>query len=86
MFCQSESTCPHQKGNMVVLFLKIMKIPTEKGEHSCKCTELSLNKKSEYIYISVPLLRPLNYQDQSIIKTIYVGPLTSNFIAQGSHN
>jgi len=23
-----------------------MKIPTQKGEHSCKCTELSLKRKS----------------------------------------
>jgi len=27
---------------MVVSMLKVMKIPTQKGEHSCKCTELSL--------------------------------------------
>jgi len=26
--------------------LKVMKIPTQKGEHSCKCTELSLKRKS----------------------------------------
>jgi len=30
---------------MVVFFLKIMKIPTQKGEHLCKCTELSLKQK-----------------------------------------
>ena len=28
--------------NMVVFLLKIKKIPTQKGEHFCKCTELSL--------------------------------------------
>ena len=27
------------------LYKKIMKIPTQKGEHSCKCTELSLKWK-----------------------------------------
>ena len=25
--------------------IKVMKIPTQKGEHSCKCTELSLKRK-----------------------------------------
>jgi len=41
MLCQSEGVCLHQTVNMVIFFLKIMKIPTKKGEHSCKCTELS---------------------------------------------
>ena len=31
--------------NMVVFFLRLMKIPTQKGEHSSKCTELSLKRK-----------------------------------------
>jgi len=26
---------------MVFSLLKVMKIPIQKGEHSCKCTELS---------------------------------------------
>jgi len=30
---------------MVVFSLKIMKIPTRMGGHSCKCTELSLKQK-----------------------------------------
>ena len=30
---------------MVVFFLKMMKIPTQKGEHSCKCTGLSLKQE-----------------------------------------
>ena len=36
---------PTLNRNMVVFFLKITKIPTQKGEHSCKCTELSLKQK-----------------------------------------
>jgi len=40
--------CQHQTVNMVAFFLRIMKIPTQKGDHSCKCTELFLkqNKKN----------------------------------------
>ena len=45
VLCQSECTCTHQTVNMVVFFLKIMKIPTHKGEHSCKCAELCLKRK-----------------------------------------
>ena len=46
VICQSECACSHQPVNMVVFFTKkIMKIPTQKGEHSCKCTELSLKQK-----------------------------------------
>ena len=44
---QSEWACLHQTVNMVVFFLKIMKIPTKRGEHSCKRTELSLKQKEE---------------------------------------
>ena len=40
VLCQSECACLHKTVNMVVFF--VMKIPTQKGEHSCKCTELSL--------------------------------------------
>jgi len=42
VLCQSECACLHQTVNMVVFFLKIIKIPTLKGQHSCKCTGLSL--------------------------------------------
>jgi len=35
------SACLHKTVNMVVFLLKVMKIPTQKGEHSCKFTELS---------------------------------------------
>ena len=45
VLCQSECACLQQTVNMVAFFLKIMKIPTQKGEHSCKCTELSLKPK-----------------------------------------
>jgi len=40
---ESECTCLHQTVNMVFSLLKVMKIPTctQKGECSCKCTELS---------------------------------------------
>jgi len=45
VLCQSECTCLHQTVNMVVFFAKNNEIPTQKGEHSCKCTELSLKWK-----------------------------------------
>ena len=44
VLCQYECACLHQTINMIVFFLKIMKIPTQKGEHSCKYTELSLKR------------------------------------------
>jgi len=47
----SECACLHQTVNMVVFFLKIMKIPTQKGEHSCKCTELSLKQKEGMVVV-----------------------------------
>mgnify|MGYP000196321524 CR=1 FL=1 len=34
VFCQSECACLHKTGNMIVFFLRMMKIPTLKGEHS----------------------------------------------------
>jgi len=37
------STSNSKKG--IVFFLKIMKIPTQKRQYSCKCTELSLKRK-----------------------------------------
>ena len=40
--CFVESACLHQTVNMVVFFFKNIEIPTQKGEYSCKCTELSL--------------------------------------------
>jgi len=43
--CQSEYPCLHKTVTMVVFFLKMLKIPTQRGEHSCKCTELSLKQK-----------------------------------------
>ena len=43
VLCQSECICLHKTVNMAVfVLLKVMKIPTQKDEHSCKCTELSL--------------------------------------------
>ena len=43
VLCQSECACLHNTVNMAVFFIKSNeKIPTKKGEHSCKCTELSL--------------------------------------------
>ena len=39
VLCHSECTCLHRTVNMVVFFSKMMKIPTQKGEHSCKCKE-----------------------------------------------
>ena len=39
VLCQSECAWLHKTVNMVVFCLKIMKIPTKKGEHSCKCIE-----------------------------------------------
>jgi len=44
--CFANQNALHKTVNMVhvqvVFFVKVMKIPTQKGEHSCKCTELSL--------------------------------------------
>ena len=45
VYCLSDYTCLHKTVNMVVFFLKIMKISTQKGEHSCNSTELSLKQK-----------------------------------------
>ena len=45
VFCQSECACLHQTLNRVVVFFNIIKISTQKGEHSCKCTELSFQQK-----------------------------------------
>ena len=42
----------HQTVNLAVFFFKIIKIPTQKGEHSCKCTELS-PKRKEGINVAV---------------------------------
>ena len=36
VLCQSVCACSHQTVNMVVFFTKKMKIPTQKGEQSCK--------------------------------------------------
>jgi len=36
------SACLHKTVNKVVFLVKSDEIPTQKGEHSCKCTELSL--------------------------------------------
>jgi len=34
--------------------LKVMKMPTQKGEHSCKCTELSLKqRRNSYTWASM---------------------------------
>jgi len=38
--CQLECACLHQTVNMIVFFIKIMKIATHKGEHLCKCTRV----------------------------------------------
>ena len=46
VLCQSECACLHQTVNTVVFFVK-------KGEHSCKCTELSLLWKERIIGISL---------------------------------
>ena len=42
---QSECACLHKTVNIIVFLLKVMKIPTQKGQHPCKCTELSLKRK-----------------------------------------
>ena len=43
LLCQSECACLYKTVNMVVFFwLKVLKIPTQKGEYSCKYTELSI--------------------------------------------
>ena len=49
--CKTECACLHQTVNTVFFFLKI---PTQKGEHSCKCIELS-RKGKEGIVHSIPV-------------------------------
>ena len=52
MPCESECTCLNKPINMVVFsFLKMTKIPTQKGEQSWKCTELDLKRKEAKIQI-----------------------------------
>jgi len=36
--CQSEFVCLYLKVNMAIFFFKVITIPTQKGEHSCKYT------------------------------------------------
>jgi len=45
VLCQSELACLHQTVNMVVFRLKVRQMPTQKGDHSCKCRELSLKRE-----------------------------------------
>ena len=45
VLCQSECAFLQKTLNMVVFFVRMMKIPTQKGERSSKCTELSLKPK-----------------------------------------
>ena len=40
----------------VLLYIHIVDIPTQKGEHSSKCTELSLKRKEEIVQLSVCVL------------------------------
>ena len=41
----SECACLHKTVNMAVFFVKSNENTYQKGEHSCKCTELSLYLK-----------------------------------------
>ena len=45
VLCQSECACLYKPVNKVVFFVKMMKITTQKGEHSSKYTESSLKQK-----------------------------------------
>ena len=52
VLCRSEYVCLHKTVNMVVFFTKkIMKIPTQKGEHLYKCTEFSLKRKEGIVCV-----------------------------------
>ena len=53
VLCLSECECLHETVNMVVFFLRMMKIPIQKGKHSSKCTELSLKRRREQYCVSV---------------------------------
>ena len=48
---------------MAVFLLNIMNIPTQKGEHSCKCTELSLKRKEEIDTGKDTNVKPVEYRD-----------------------
>ena len=54
------------------LFLKMLKILTQKGEHSCKCTELSLKRK-ECIgsIIRIAILFQFTLIDQNSNQEVY---------------
>ena len=56
VICQLECTCLHQTENIVVFFTQIIKLPTQKGEHSCKCTELSLKWKEGVVHVKIFVL------------------------------
>ena len=53
VLCLSKCACLHPTIKMVVFFKNIMKIPTQKGENSCKCTELSLKRKEGIVCLTV---------------------------------
>ena len=65
-FCQSDCACLHQTVNMVVFLAKrLTKIPTLKGEHSCKCSELSFKRKDELmksmcLYVKIYIFESLS--------------------------
>ena len=44
-FANQNTHVYHQTVNIVVFYLKIIKIPTQMGEHSCNRTQLSLKQK-----------------------------------------
>jgi len=44
VLCQSECACLHKTVNMVVFFEKSKENTYPEGEHSCKCTDLSLKR------------------------------------------
>jgi len=57
VLCQSECACLHKIVNMVVFFIQLMKIRTQKGEHSSKYTELSLKWKDAIYEVLASHLR-----------------------------
>ena len=55
VLCQSEYTYLHKTVNMVVFFVKSNENTTQKGEHSCKCTNAVVpqTKRGNSCYVSM---------------------------------
>jgi len=72
VFCQSDYAFLHKTVNNELSLLKVMKIPTQKGEHSCKCTWVVPIAKRENCYMTVTI------KERSL--PLYVNPFILYFL------